>query len=424
MVRLSSVALLPLAAAAAVSAKTSLFLSPVKDVPAPISVDFEEASSILSHHFDSLKSGVVSAKDGIWDHLLHRSSSHTVEIDQRVAVERLFDGHQDDTNRLLVLMHGADQNDVVPQSLQETHKIDASPTLHHFDALLSDYMDTFSQTLSISESAFSHLGASFVNGVSAGVDWVMGHSSKATGDWAEQISHLESAAFDTLRSELQAVHTLVEQMQGKQATDLSFQPLRFSGLESVKSTYGAQSEEYLQAKKLVASAIEQVTSLFQSTSEAEGRKPSIAFVVTDGSSSTTAPFVKRSSSLNNGPAIRPAKSSSSPIAKNLLATCFTSKSDLEEATNGCSGHGSAIQTSRGGKKCYRCQCTATKDKQSRKTYWAGAACQKKDVSTEFFLLGSSVILLVLITLGSVYFLFAQGSAELPGTLASVTINLK
>lgn len=422
MVRLLSAALLPLVAVAAVSAKTSLFLSPAKDVSAPISVDFDEASMILSHHFDSLKSGVATARDSIWDHLLHKSATRNVEVDPRVAVERLFDGHQDDNNRLLVLMHGADQDDIVPQSIRATHSIDVPPASHHFDALLSNYMDSLSQTLSISDSAFSHLGSSFVNGVSAGVDWVMGHSSRATGKWADQIAHLTSTAFDTLRSELQAVHSLVEQMQdGKSSTDLSFQPLRFSGLDSVKSTYGAQSEEYLQAKKLVASAIEQVTSLFQSTSEREGRKPSIAFVITDGSS---APLVKRSSSLNNGPAVRPAKSSSSPLPKNLLATCFTSKSDLEEATNGCSGHGSAIQTSRGGKKCYRCQCTSTKDKQSRKTYWAGAACQKKDVSTEFFLLGSSVLLLVLITLGSVYFLFAQGSAELPGTLASVTINLK
>ena len=95
-----------------------------------------------------------------------------------------------------------------------------------------------------------------------------------------------------------------------------------------------------------------------------------------------------------------------------------------KATNNCSGHGKAVKTSKGGKPCYRCQCKATEERRGKKTYWAGAACEKKDVSTEFVLLGSSVLLLVLITVGSVYFLFAQGSEDLPGTLASVTISLK
>lgn len=218
------------------------------------------------------------------------------------------------------------------------------------------------------------------------------------------------------------------------------QPLRFSGLQNVESTYGADSVEFAQAKEMVRAAVEQVTSLFQSQSEQQGRAASIAFVVTETADETGAthllakrsssdllrPF-RRASELSHGAAIRPdafASSKPSPLPKNLAGTCFTSQSALEKATNYCSGHGKGVQTSRGGKPCYRCQCKPTEVRKGKKVYWAGSACEKKDVSTEFVLIGSSVLLLVLISAGSVYFLFAQGSEELPGTLASVTISLK
>ena len=58
------------------------------------------------------------------------------------------------------------------------------------------------------------------------------------------------------------------------------------------------------------------------------------------------------------------------------------------------------------------------------TYWAGSACEKKDVSSEFILLAGSALVLALVAAGSVYVLYSAGSTELPGTLSGVTINLK
>lgn len=106
MVRLyASLALAATAAIAGASAKTSLYLSPAQNLAAPIGINAEEAHRILSHHIDV--EGTGSDDSGIWDHLLHSSKSGNVGVDQRIMVERLFDGHQDEHNRLLVLMHGS-----------------------------------------------------------------------------------------------------------------------------------------------------------------------------------------------------------------------------------------------------------------------------------------------------------------------------
>jgi len=61
--------------------------------------------------------------------------------------------------------------------------------------------------------------------------------------------------------------------------------------------------------------------------------------------------------------------------------CYTSYESCTNATDGCSGHGSCAVASREGKSCYSCACEASKENDGKKTvYWAGASCEKKDVS--------------------------------------------
>ena len=113
MVRIAGASFAPLALAAATfavagaSAKTSLYLSPAHDLSAaPISINAQEAERILSHHIsagDALETG----DSAIWAHVLHNDKAGDVKLDQRTMVERLFDGHRDEQNRLLVLMHGS-----------------------------------------------------------------------------------------------------------------------------------------------------------------------------------------------------------------------------------------------------------------------------------------------------------------------------
>ncbi|CDS02109.1 uncharacterized protein SPSC_05915 [Sporisorium scitamineum] len=451
MVRIAGASLAPLALAAATfavagaDAKTNLYLSPAHSVAAArISINAEEAHRILSRHTNV---GDASGSDDsdIWAHVLRSNQAGDVQVDQRAMVERLFDGHRDhEQNRLLVLMHGSSHDDVIPNGVHATHNIESEPSSNSFDALFDSYMASAAQALKSSESTLSHLTGSFIDGFSASIEWLTTKADKVAATWSQQAALFKSTAFATLQDELRSAEALISKLKSNKddgtTQDLSMQPLRFSGLQNVESTYGADSVEYARAKEMVRAAVEQVTSLFQSRSEQQGRAASIAFVVTDTLDDTDAthllakrsefdllrPF-KRASELSHGAAIRPdqfASSKPSSLPKNLAGTCFTSQSSLEKATNNCSGHGKGVQTSKGGKPCYRCQCKPTEVRKGKKVYWAGAACEKKDVSTEFVLIGSSVLLLVLISAGSVYFLFTQGSEELPGILASVTISLK
>ncbi len=480
MVRISATSLASLAcfASAAVtgaSAKTSLYLSPATTPDAQVDIDANQAHRILSHHMHVEQhahddASYRDAKD-VWQ-MLDIGTAHA-KIDNRAGVERLFDGHKDEPNRLLVLMHGTAHQgtsharsdlcpprnnstdtlfrffatDVIPASVGATHSIEGAPSSTSFDALFDSYLGTVSNTLKSSESAFSHLAGTFLDGFTASIDWLTSHADTAATRWSHHAAAFGSDAFAKLEHELRAAEALVAKMQATRANDsadeLSMQPLRFSALGDVEATYGTDSVELARAKQLVREAIERVTALFQARSEEHGRVPRIAFVVTDAdteqrlvkrsSSDLLAPFLgARTSELSHGAALRPGdvlastakKSKPSPLPKNLAGTCFGSQSDLEKATNGCSGHGKGVKSSKGGRACWRCKCQPTEVRKGKKTYWAGAACEKKDVSAEFMLLASSVVLLVLISAGSVYFLFAQGSQELPGTLASVTISLK
>lgn len=278
-----------------------------------------------------------------------------------------------------------------------------------------------------------------MDGFSASIDWLSTTSHSAASKWSQEASELKSTAFSKLEKELRSAEALLAKLESSgKNEDLSLQPLRFAGLQEVESTYGADSIEYAKAKKWLQEAVEKITSLFEAKSESQGRAASIAFVVTSSLNGSGAvphltkrsdlllPFKRQlsfDSALSSQDALE-SKPSPSPFPSNLLSTCFTSATDLEKATNSCSGHGSAVKTSKGGKPCYRCQCKATEVRKGKKVYWSGAACEKKDISTEFVLLASSVLLLVLASVGSVYFLWKQASEVLPGTLASVSISLK
>ncbi|SAM81694.1 uncharacterized protein UBRO_03198 [Ustilago bromivora] len=442
MVRISSLTFAPLAlAVAGASAKTSLYLSPARNIAAPIRISAEEADRILSHHINTGDALDQKDETEMWAHVLHSNK----EVGQRVMVERLFDGHEQEQNRLLVLMHGSAYHDVIPSHLSPTHTIPTSPNSNSFDALFDSYLSSISQILKSSDSAFSHLAGTFMDGFSASIDWLSTTSHSAASKWSQEASELKSTAFSKLEKELRSAEALLAKLESSgKNEDLSLQPLRFAGLEEVESTYGADSVEYAKAKKWVQEAVEKITSLFEAKSESQGRAASIAFIVTSSSNGSGAvphltkrsdlllPFKRQlsfDSALSSQDALE-SKPSPSPspfpsrLPSNLLSTCFTSATDLEKATNSCSGHGSAVKTSKGGKPCYRCQCKATEVRKGKKVYWAGAACEKKDISTEFVLLASSVLLLVLASVGSVYFLWKQASEELPGTLASVSISLK
>ncbi|KAI3319748.1 hypothetical protein HD806DRAFT_508884 [Xylariaceae sp. AK1471] len=105
--------------------------------------------------------------------------------------------------------------------------------------------------------------------------------------------------------------------------------------------------------------------------------------------------------------------------------CFPSQTTCENTTNSCSGHGVCVD--RWGKddtqnSCFFCHCEKTleKDDEGRTHvyHWGGAICQKRDVSTPFWLFAGVTITLVATIAFSIGLLFSVGEEKLPGVIGA------
>lgn len=131
-----------------------------------------------------------------------------------------------------------------------------------------------------------------------------------------------------------------------------------------------------------------------------------------------------------------AASSNTPIP-----ACFTSYDACMSGTSDCSGHGecaakwtgssssksksksaSARAEDGGRDACYTCRCLHTTEKDSRGRdslfRWGGAACQKIDVSTPFWLFAGVTLALVGTVAFSISLLFSVGEQKLPGVIGA------
>ncbi|VDB85235.1 unnamed protein product [Peniophora sp. CBMAI 1063] len=106
------------------------------------------------------------------------------------------------------------------------------------------------------------------------------------------------------------------------------------------------------------------------------------------------------------------------------AICYATDDACVSATGGCSGHGSCAAGSRAGKTCYVCQCSASRDEGGRTTHWAGNACEREDVSSQFVLLAGTTIGLLAFFSAAVGLLVGMGSDELPGVLTGGAAPVK
>ncbi|KAI5286222.1 hypothetical protein KEM52_002097, partial [Ascosphaera acerosa] len=129
------------------------------------------------------------------------------------------------------------------------------------------------------------------------------------------------------------------------------------------------------------------------------------------------------------------------LPSTLMPVCYASNDTCNERTRGCSGHGACYR--KGGSKssgkgkgkgkgkdsvveqsCFACRCEPTvleryPDGRPKKTvHWGGPACQKKDVSSPFFIFVALSALLALGVVGAVRLLFGMGQEELPSVLSA------
>ncbi|KAF2969974.1 hypothetical protein GQX73_g3607 [Xylaria multiplex] len=109
----------------------------------------------------------------------------------------------------------------------------------------------------------------------------------------------------------------------------------------------------------------------------------------------------------------------------VVPNCFVSQNACETATSSCSGHGVCVD--RWGKdntdnSCFFCHCGKTVDKNAKGRdevfYWGGAMCQKRDISTPFWLFAGITITLVATVAFSIGLLFSVGEEKLPGVIGA------
>ncbi|ROW11880.1 hypothetical protein VPNG_04980 [Cytospora leucostoma] len=110
--------------------------------------------------------------------------------------------------------------------------------------------------------------------------------------------------------------------------------------------------------------------------------------------------------------------------------CFTSYSSCVTATNNCTGHGKCLdkfaipgkEFQEGDRQCFTCSCLSTKkfpeQENSKHVHWGGAYCQKIDVSSPFWLIASTTVILVGLVAGSIGLLFNVGEEKLPGVIGA------
>lgn len=115
------------------------------------------------------------------------------------------------------------------------------------------------------------------------------------------------------------------------------------------------------------------------------------------------------------------------IHSNLAPVCHSSNSSCAEATNDCSGHGYCYLKHGSGDEgsagnCYACRCQQTvvrkSDGTTQKIQWGGPACQKKDISSPFFLIAGVSVLAIVMVSTAVGMLFGMGQEELPSVIAA------
>ncbi|TKA40092.1 hypothetical protein B0A54_08880 [Friedmanniomyces endolithicus] len=115
----------------------------------------------------------------------------------------------------------------------------------------------------------------------------------------------------------------------------------------------------------------------------------------------------------------------------ILPACFTTQESCESSTRSCMGHGAcallftdqSASPQSPSQHCYACACAPTTSKSSdgklvTTTYWGGPACQKKDISMEFWMLALFSVGLVFLVSFAVGELMGMGGEELPSVIGA------
>jgi len=116
-----------------------------------------------------------------------------------------------------------------------------------------------------------------------------------------------------------------------------------------------------------------------------------------------------------------------PFAKHItIPSRYRTIDACEKTTRNCTGHGeckslgrdAATDSTYYGCVCNKPEIRKNKDGSKKTTNFGGAACQKKDIVSPFWLLAGTTIFLIAIVSGGIGMLYSIGSEELPSVIGA------
>lgn len=129
--------------------------------------------------------------------------------------------------------------------------------------------------------------------------------------------------------------------------------------------------------------------------------------------------------LEDFPVFTSDKKKSNGTVRGILPPFFNSLASCEKTTLNCSGHGECKLLHKAQDKTqqdrYGCACSPTivgKGNTRKVTNWAGPACQKKDISVQFWLFVGTGVMLAFLISTIIGMMYSVGSEELPSVIGA------
>ena len=307
--------------------------------------------------------------------LWHHAPAEQVHYDASV----LFEPVAPSGGNVIITMYGPDDLHALPDTLTHTHTMESSSLRDSFEALASLYEKS-------------------ANG-----------AHKA---W-DAVQHSATSSLERLQAELAHIARLGNDIQ-------ALSTARIHSLADVGREYGTHSQTYRDAQRQVKQTLE---LLVQRVKNMAGAGVAVVYT-TDASNHErrAAPMAPTSDPLHVFRPPQPVHAAvQSPGMQSSVPVCPATREELERTTQQCHGRGTPVQSTKGGRLCWRCACSRTTE-QGRGRVWAGAACEKQDYSSETLLFIGTFLVLFVSIVASCALLYREGTHELPGTLSSVSLR--
>ena len=359
-------------------ARTSILLNTRKiGASDPVQITPPDAHRVLSHHLNmrvNVLPDVPMARSG-HANLWHHAPAEQVHYDASV----LFEPVAPSGGNVIITMYGPDDLHALPDTLTHTHTMESSSLRDSFGALASLYEKS-------------------ANG-----------AHKA---W-DAVQHSATSSLERLQAELAHIARLGNDIQ-------ALSTARIHSLADVGREYGTHSQTYRDAQRQVKQTLE---LLVQRVKNMAGAGVAVVYT-TDASNHErrAAPMAPTSDPLHVFRPPQPVHAAvQSPGMQSSVPVCPATREELERTTQQCHGRGTPVQSTKGGRLCWRCACSRTTE-QGRGRVWAGAACEKQDYSSETLLFIGTFLVLFVSIVASCALLYREGTHELPGTLSSVSLR--